>query len=164
MLSLSKQTQTSGLISKKCYLCQQRVKAEALNYLERDLLKLQTEHSNLTKYLQKLQKGARFPKLRQSIKDAQGDIRENGKKQNKLKQDIQQLKVSIRKIEIKIKELAGPMSVAVRSALRDLGVEQTVRCICGSADHQIDGPVSLQVHFCKTARSIVHHAQCVDTS
>ena len=105
---------------------QQQAKAAALSHLQRDLEKLKTEQSNLTKYLNKLQKGARFPKLRQSIKDAQSDVRDNGKKQSKLKLDIQQLKVSIQKLEIKIKELAGPMSVSVRRALRDLGVELTV--------------------------------------
>ena len=89
-------------------------------------MKLKTEHANLSTYLQKLQKGVRFPKLRESIKEAQSDIRKNGKQQQEVKNEIQQLKTYVAKLESKIKELAGPMSICVCQALRDLGVELSV--------------------------------------
>ena len=70
---------------------QQQTKVAALAYLETELVRLKTEHANLSTYLQKLQKGVRFPKLRESIKEAQSDIRKNGKQQQEVKNEIQQL-------------------------------------------------------------------------
>ena len=43
-----------------------------------------------------------------------------------MKFEIQEKKSSIAKLEVKIKELAGPFAISIREALRDLGVDLTV--------------------------------------
>ena len=90
---------------------------------------LQASLRPLVQYLDKL-KGSRgnvvTKALHAEIKGTEKQITEIKKKIIIITADIKQLQQSVKKITAKIKELAGPMSNAVRSALRGLGIELTV--------------------------------------
>ena len=101
----------------------------ALLQADHDVIELQTSLRPLVQYLDKL-KGSRgnavTKALRAEIKGTEKQITEIKKKIIIITADIKQLQQSVKKITAKIKELAGPMSNAVRSALRGLGIELTV--------------------------------------
>ena len=60
------------------------------------------------------------------IKGIQAQIRKTNKDMKNAKEEITRLRASIQKIEGEIKNLAGPMSQGIRSALRALGIELTI--------------------------------------
>ena len=107
----------------------QRQEAAKIALLQADHDELQTSLRPLVQYLDKL-KGSRgnavTKALRAEIKGTEKQITEIKKKIIIITADIKQLQQSVKKITAKIKELAGPMSNAVRSALRGLGIELTV--------------------------------------
>ena len=68
----------------------------------------------------------RFGKLTKEVKEAQRDVKKVERELCTLEAEIKQTKAKIAEVTKEVKELKGPISVAIRNALRAIGIELTI--------------------------------------
>jgi hypothetical protein len=67
-----------------------------------------------------------FGKLTKEVKEAQRDVKKVERELRTLEAEIKQTKAKIAEVTKEVKELKGPISVAIRNALREIGIELTI--------------------------------------
>ena len=97
-------------------------KSGALVTLKCKYKECKTHLANLNAYMRSLI-AKRFGKLTKEVKEAQRDVKKVERELCTLEAEIKQTKAKIAK---EVKELKGPISVAIRNALREIGIELTI--------------------------------------
>ena len=84
-----------------------------------------THLANLNAYLCSLI-AKRLGKLTKEVKEAQRDVKKVERELCTLEAEIKQTKAKIAEVTKEVKELKGPISVTIRNALREIGIELTI--------------------------------------